>query len=354
MPAIQAWLPPRGQRWWHDEAQMSSSVHRDSPAHTGPLQVAVVGCWHVHAADYARAAQDHTDTRLIAVWDDESARGAAFAADFGIDYVTDLQELLGRPELDGVLVTTATTDHRRVLLAAAAAGKHLFTEKLLAPAVENCAEIIRASVDHGVALVVSLPRLAHGYARAIGDVIDSGSLGPLSYARVRLAHDGASGGWLPERFFDPQTAVGGALTDLGCHPAYLVQAFLGERPDRVTATYGSLTGRAVEDHAVVVLEYPGGAIGVVEASFVGTTPFLIELYGTAGGLTYSDDNGELRGFGAAFGGSSVSLPVPADGPSPFAQWVEHIRKGTAAEDNLRRATELTRLVSAANLAARTT
>lgn len=329
---------------------MSSSALPSGPG----VRVAVVGCWHVHAADYARAASQHPDTELVAVWDDEPERGTAFAAEFGVEYASDLGALLNRAELDGVLVTTATTDHRRVLLSAARAGKHLFTEKVLAPDVDGCEEIIRAAAERGVALVVSLPRLSHGYARAIGDVIDSGVLGTLSYARVRLAHDGASGGWLPDRFFDPRAAGGGAFTDLGCHPAYLVQAFLGERPDRVTATYRSLTGRSVDDHAVVVLVYPDGAVGVVEASFVGTTPFTIELYGTTGGLTYSDATGELRGFGAAFGALPVSLPLPADGPSPFAQWVDHIHHGTVAEDNLRRATELTRLVQAANLAAQAT
>ena len=68
-----------------------------------------------------------------------------------------------------------------------------------------------------------------------------------------------------------ETAIGGALTDLGCHPVYLTQLFLGPAAGSVAAIYTSTTGRGVEDNAVVTIAYPNGAIGVTEASFV-TTP----------------------------------------------------------------------------------
>jgi hypothetical protein len=45
--------------------------------------------------------------------------------------------------------------------------------------------------------------------------------------------------------------------------------------------------------------------------------------------------------------------MPEDDPDAFSQWVRHIRAGTRADDNLTRAVELTRLVSAANTAAAT-
>ena len=165
---------------------------------------------------------------------------------------------------------------------------------------------------------------------------------------MRLSHDGATAGWLPERFYDPATAVGGALTDLGCHPVYLIQRWLGARPEAVTATYRSLTGRAVEDHAVVTAGYAGGAIGAIETGFVSPGPFTIELHGTDGVLHYMDPPGVLRVYA---GGAWSTRPVPPDADDAFAQWVAHLRAGTRADDNLARAVELTRLVVAANEAA---
>ncbi|WP_222126936.1 Gfo/Idh/MocA family protein [Curtobacterium pusillum] len=318
---------------------------------TTPLRVAVLGFWHVHAGDYARQAVEHPGTELVAAWDDDPERGREGADRFGVEYTDDLDALLARDDVDAVTITTSTNVHHDVITRAARAGKHVFTEKLLAPTVEECEDLVATCDAAGVALVVSLPRLYHGYTAAIQRELDAGRLGDVDHARVRLSHDGAIAPWLPERFFDPETAIGGALTDLGCHPVYLTQLFLGARPDTVQAVYRSVTGRAVEDHAVVTVGYPSQAIGVIEAGFVAGTPFTIDVAGTRGWLRYSDQEARLTAGGPAYGDEPVTLPIPEDAQDAFGQWVDHITAGTRADDNTTRAVELTRLVVAANQAA---
>jgi 1,5-anhydro-D-fructose reductase (1,5-anhydro-D-mannitol-forming) len=312
------------------------------------ITVAVLGGWHVHARDYARRVLEHPETELVAVWDDVALRGRALAAELDVAYADDLQALLARDDLDGVSVTTATADHHAVLTAAAEAGKHIFTEKLLAPTVAEAMDVIAAADRQNVRLMVSLPRLAHGSTVAIADLLDRKDLGEVTYARVRLAHDGGTRGWLPDRFFDPAAAIGGALTDLGCHPVYLVQRLLGPAPQTVGATYGFTGGRAVEDNAVVTLGYSDGAIGVIEASFVARSTYAVEIGGAEGAVRFIEGAGLWLSAGDD---SWTELPVPPDGDDPFAQWVRHITDGTRADDNLARAVELTRLVPAANAAA---
>lgn len=317
-----------------------------------PLRIAVLGFWHVHAGDYARQTQQHPGTELVAVWDDDLALGQAGAEQFEVPFTDDLDALLKRDDIDGVTITTATNVHRDIMVRAAEAGKHIFTEKLLAPTVAEAEEIIAAADRNGVKLVVSLPRLAHGYTQAILAAI--GELGQLTYGRIRLSHDGAvprdgSTGWLPDRFFDPDAAIGGALTDLGCHPVYLMQLFLGADPSTVSATYRSVAGLGLEDNAVVTVGYPDQKIGVIEAGFASRNPFTIEIFGTEGTLTYTDADNVLRV--AALDGEERQVPVPEHGKDPFAQWVDHITDGTRADDNLARAVELTRLVEAANQSA---
>jgi 1,5-anhydro-D-fructose reductase (1,5-anhydro-D-mannitol-forming) len=127
-----------------------------------PITVAVLGFWHVHAAEYAAQAHQHPDTKLVAVWDDDPARGRAAAGAVDAVFVSDLDNLLARDDLDAVTITTATSAHRAIMLRAALAGKHIFTEKLLAPTVDEAEEIIGMADGAGVALEVSLPRLHHG------------------------------------------------------------------------------------------------------------------------------------------------------------------------------------------------
>lgn len=316
---------------------------------SNPLKIATLSFWHVHAGDYSRQAQEHPGTDLMAVWDDDAERGQAGAAQFGVEFTGDLDALLARDDLDGVVITTPTDVHRDIMVKAAQAGKHIYTEKVLAPTVAEAEEIVAATDAAGVKLTVSLPRLAHGYTTAIQEVLEKGSLGQLTYGRVRLSHDGAiprdgKEGWLPQRFFEPKAAIGGALTDLGCHPVYLIQLFLGATPETVSATYRSVANRGLEDNAVVVAGYGDQKIGVIEAGFASSNPFTIELFGTEGTLTYTDAGNLLTVNGE-------QVPVPEHSPDPFAQWVDHITNGTRADENIERAVELTRLVVAANAAA---
>ncbi|QDP98327.1 Gfo/Idh/MocA family oxidoreductase [Microlunatus elymi] len=318
---------------------------------SAPLRVATLSFWHVHAGDYTRSTVQNPNTELVAIWDDDAERGREAAAQYNTEYVADLDQLLARDDLDAVTVTTETSRHRDVMVAAARAGKHIFTEKLLAPTVAEAEEIIKACDDHGVKLIVSLPRLYDGYTTVINDELASGNLGELTYARVRLCHNGSVANWLPERFYEPEPAIGGALTDLGCHPVYLTQLFLGPSPSTVNAIYGKVTDRKVEDNAVVTVGYPSGAIGVIEAGFVSPDPFLIEIGGTQGWLSYCDRDDVIKVSGAAYGDGVQEVPVPARGPSAYEQWVQHIADDTRADVNLAAAVELTRLVVAANEAA---
>ncbi|GAA1726097.1 Gfo/Idh/MocA family oxidoreductase [Brachybacterium phenoliresistens] len=322
-----------------------------SPLDTAaPLRIAVLSAWHVHAEEYGRAAIDHPGTELVAVWDDDAPRGQELAERLGVPFEADLEALLAREDLDGVTVTTATSDHDEVLGKAIAAGKHVFTEKLLSPTVEGCDVLVEAAGAAGVALTVSLPRLSHGYCVALREVLGAGTLGRLTYSRVRLAHNGSLANWLPERFYDATEALGGAFSDLAAHPVYLTQLILGEDVQVAGATYTDMTGRGVEDNAVVTVTSADGAIGVVETGFVTpASPFTIEVLGTEGSLIYGfeeDEQGAVMRVNAGDGFQRVD--VPADAPAPFDLWVEAIRTGEPTTENLRRARALTALVVAAN------
>ncbi|MEQ4207194.1 Gfo/Idh/MocA family oxidoreductase [Actinopolymorpha sp. B9G3] len=316
------------------------------------LRLAMLSFWHVHAGGYARQAQQHPDTTLTAAWDEEPDRGRAEAEKLGIPFHDDLHELLARDDVDGVIIDTPTNIHPEVIGAAARAGKHIFTEKVLALTVRECNEILAEVDKAGVTLMLSLPRLYDGYTQAVTEVLEAGHLGDLAVVRTRLSHGGAVGeGWLPAHFYDPEQCGGGALIDLGCHPMYLARLFLGRLPESVSASYGHVTGRAVEDNAVATLRYPDGALAVVEAGFATTySPFSIEIHGTLGSLLYGTPEDKLlvRSPGHDDGKSWVELPIPERQPSAFEQWVTHIGNGSKPTANVEIGLDLTRLMEAAN------
>jgi predicted dehydrogenase len=317
------------------------------------LGVGIVGFWHVHAGDYASDARRHARTRIVAGWDADAELARTGTSALGIRSDASLDALLSSPDVDAVIVTTATADHVDVIGRAIAAGKHVFAEKLLAPTVADAEHLVASAREAGIALVVSLPRFAEPAVLAARGLIDDGALGRVTYARVRMAHDGWVGGWLPERFSDPAAAVGGAFADLGCHPAYLIQHFLGTRPETVSAGYTRVTGHRVDDNAVVTARYSDGAIGVAEASFV-TTPgaFAFEVRGTEASVMYGLGREALIGKGGRLGDAWAEIALPAPATGPFDAWVDAIDHGTDTATNTTAAIELTRFVAAAERSAR--
>ncbi len=325
------------------------------------IRIGMLSFWHVHARDYARQATENPNTQIVAVWDELAERGEAEARARQARCFARLDELLAQPDIDAVVVDTPTVAHRDVIVAAAQAGKHIFTEKVLAPTLRGCNEIVAAVDRAGVKLTVSLPRLYDGYTQAVKEVLDQGQLGEITLVRTRLSHNGAiptaesPHGWLVEHFFKPDQTVGGALFDLGCHPMYLARLFSGF-PESVSASYGHVTGRAVDDNAVAVLSYSDGALGVVEAGFVNRfSPFTIEVHGTEGSLLFGTPEPKLLVKSAKLGAGREDpwqvKALPPNLPSAFEQWVRHIQEGTTATENIQAAVDLSALMEAAHLSA---
>lgn len=323
------------------------------------MKLALLGFWHVHAKDYVKEAAENPDTEIIAAWDDDPVRGQAGADGIGVPFYPALEDVLALPDLDGVIVTTATTLHAKVIPPAAAAGKHIFTEKVLGVTGDEARMIADAIERAGVTAVVALRWLPVGAVRATVDAVEAGRLGDLIEVRVRIAHDGAQrtdanpDGWLPVRFYEPSEAAGGLMIDLGAHPLYLTRILLG-MPDSLFSTYTNITGRASEDQAVVTMRYASGAIGIAGTSAAGQAPMLFEVFGTKGHIRWDGPGQPLTFISAARGSTWEELPgVPEDDPTQFNQFVDYVKRRETNPHNLALAIDLSVLAAAANESAST-
>ncbi|MFB5675403.1 Gfo/Idh/MocA family protein [Paenibacillus terreus] len=320
------------------------------------IKIGKISYWHVHAWDYTKQAGAHSDAEIVAVWDENQERGKEAADRQGVAFYASLDEMLAQDDIDAVIVDAPTYMHRDVMLKAAAAGKHIFTEKVLAPTLHEVNEILDAVDRNKVKLTVSLPRLNDGYTLAIRDILDQELLGQVTQVRVRLSHNGATAGWLPSSFYKLEDCLGGALIDLGCHPMYLTRLFLQQDVEEVKAEFGYVTGKEVEDNAVATLSTSSGAIGIVEAGFVNNfSPFSVEIHGTEGSILYGTPDEKLlirTSRKEEYKDAWVELPVPGPRESAFEQWISHIQQDTTADENVAYAVELTKLMEAANQSAR--
>jgi 1,5-anhydro-D-fructose reductase (1,5-anhydro-D-mannitol-forming) len=315
------------------------------------LKVAMLSGWHVHAKDYARQITEIEDTKITAVWDELPERGIKWAEELKAYFEEDLHTLLKREDVDAVIVDTPTNMHTEVIIAAANAGKHIFTEKVMALTVKECEAIADAVRKAGVKFCISFPHRTLPANLFAKQAVEEKWLGEITLLRVRNAHNGAVANWLPDHFYDPAACGGGAMMDLGAHPMYLSRWLLG-RPKNISSVFNSYTERAVEDNAVSVIEFENKAIAIVETGFVSTnSPFVMELYGTEGSLFIGGPDNTVKISSKKYAPDSEGFVVPDTLPealpSAMLQWVNGIRHDSEIHFGLEEGIELTELMEKA-------
>jgi predicted dehydrogenase len=315
------------------------------------LKVAMISYWHVHAWDYTKQLMARDDVKITAVWDEIPERGEKNAKEIGAAFEADLDALLGRNDVDAVVINTPTNMHREVMVAAAKAGKHIFTEKVMALTVRECEEIAQAVREAGVKFCISFPHRTMPHNLFAKKVVDEGLIGDITLLRIRNAHNGSVAGWLPDHFYDPVECGGGAMIDLGAHGMYLSRWLLGE-PVRITSMFNNYIDKPVEDNAVSVIEFKNKAIAINETGFVTSdSPFSLELYGTHGSLFIGGADNQIRLVSSKMESqvpgwiTPTQLPDPL--PSAIDQWVEGILRDGEILFGLEDGIELTRLMEGA-------
>ncbi len=241
---------------------------------------------------HAQAIAQLTHARIAGVANKIPERCRAFCERNRVPFWTlNLDELVGRPDVDIVCIATPSGAHLEPALAAIRAGKHVVIEKPMEISTDRADEIIRAADAAGVRVVpIFQARFGEG-ARTVKAALEAGRLGRLVLASVYVKwHRPASyyTGWKGTLALDG----GGAIINQGIHGVDLLQWFAG-MPVEVFAwkTRRVHTGIEGEDTAVVALKFGDGALGAIEAStalYPGWSR-RIELCGEHGSIVLEDD-----------------------------------------------------------------
>ena len=222
--------------------------------------------------------------RVEVVYSRSEERGAAFRERWDVPVsTTGIEEAVGHPEVDTVVVALPNHMHEEAVGAAAAAGKAVLVTKPLARSAEEAARILetveRAGVFGGyLEDLVYTPKTLKALAS-----VRSGAVGDVLWVRSRETHPGPHSAW----FWDAKQAGGGAIVDLGCHCIEIVRSFVGKgnRPVEVMCWKDTLVHPIeAEDNAIALIRFESGALGQFEVSwtFRGGMDLRDEVAGTEG------------------------------------------------------------------------
>ena len=206
---------------------------------------------------------------------------AAVGRAYGVEeWTTDLDSALGDPAFPVFFDAAATHARLPVLHKAVAAGKHIYTEKPVAPSVADGLALLRAAEARG---------LKHG---AVEDKVHLPGFRKLAYlqsigffGRV-LGFRLAFGWWVFDGVHTPaqrsswnyrSEGGGGLAFDMYPHWRYVIEDILGPIKRIVSATATAIPERVdetgarftvdVDDHVAILAELEGDALGTVVRSW---------------------------------------------------------------------------------------
>ncbi len=222
--------------------------------------------------------------RVHAVYSRTEDSARSFAEQWSIPHwTTSLEEAVGHPETDVVVVGIPNHLHLEAVREAAEAGKAVLCTKPLGRNAEEAQQALAAVEDAGVFAgyledLVYTPKTL----RSLQSVRD-GAVGGVLWVRSRETHPGPHSAW----FWDPELAGGGAIIDMGCHCVEIARSFVGKgnRPVDAMCWADTLVHPIEsEDHAVGLVRFESGAVGQFEVSwaFRGGMDLRDEVSGTEG------------------------------------------------------------------------
>lgn len=257
------------------------------------LNTAVIGAGAIHIC-HINALRQIPGVALRALVDTESVKGLKLAMGYQCRFYQDYREMLLDDAIDVVHICTPHVEHKPMILAALAAGKHVFCEKPVGMNRSELVDITRAAEQASGLLGVCYQNRYNPTSLRIRQALDDSELGKMLSIKAVLTWS-RSGTYYTESPWRGRLATegGSLLINQAIHTLDLMQWFAGG-VTRVKGVVDSGELAAVtegEDSAMATLHFANGARGLFYASNCNTTdsPLLIEIHCERGSLLLNDN-----------------------------------------------------------------
>ena len=229
------------------------------------------------------------ESEVVAVVDPnlEAARKAAKELNAN-DYYSSLNEVLIKSDFDAVCISAPTFVHCEVVVKAAEAGKHIYSEKPLSISLEEADKMERAIKENKVKFQIDfMRRFDKNFLRA-KKLIEEGAIGtPILIKSV------GRGPGLPPEWYVDLSKSNGLLAEVNSHDFDSIRWLIGSNFKQVYALADNFKlpqykGKYPDfyDTVAVILKFENGALGMVDGCCPATYGYdvRVEILGTEGML----------------------------------------------------------------------
>ena len=261
-------------------------ITNSEPVDKETLQFGLIGAGNLAKWAHLPALKKLTGASLKAVYSSSGARGKSYGMRFGAEYsCSDKQEILNDPDIDVVLISSASHHHAAETIGALEAGKHVFVEKPMAVSIKECQDIYKAARKSGKQVCVGFNRrfapyyldIKKGLGRSAGKMV----------VTTRM-NSGLKGD-----FWGGDPKYGGATVGEGCHFIDLMYWLTESEPVSVMAhsfPMGNEEPLGINNISASI-EFENGSIGNFLYTTVGSEASqgeLVEVFADGFGATTED------------------------------------------------------------------
>jgi predicted dehydrogenase len=259
------------------------------------VTLAFVGVGHIHTPGFIDLVKTRADVRVKSVWDHDLERADKRAKQLGAAVVKEAAAIWSDPEINAVIICSETNRHLDLVLAGAAAGKHMFIEKPLGITGAESFQMAKAIEAKKLLFTTGYFMRTDAKHIFLKEEIAKGNFGKITRVRGSNCHSGSLGGWFDTEWrwmADPKISGVGAFGDLGTHKLDILMWMLGPI-EEATAELRSVTGRYgnCDETGEGLMRFSNGVIGTLAAGWVDIEdPVQLLISGTEGHAVVHDNH----------------------------------------------------------------
>ena len=294
------------------------------------VTLALAGCAHIHTPSYVDLLKHRKDVKVKYVWDHDHARAEKSAKELGSQVVDEPKTIWSDPEVKAVVICSETNRHRDLILAAAAAGKHMFAEKPLGFTAVDSQAMAAAIEKAGLLFTTGYFMRTEPANLFLKEQVAKGAFGKITRVRGSTCHNGSLGHWFDTDWrwmADPAQAGVGAFGDLGTHSLDILMWLFGD-VESITADIKVVVGNYgdCDESGEALLKFKNGITGTLAAGWVDVdNPIPLLISGTEGHAFLNNRDLYFKSKNVpGADGSSPWTELPRKLPLPLAQFVDAV------------------------------
>jgi predicted dehydrogenase len=254
------------------------------------IDAAIVGLgrWGRNLVNAVQGKSDRLRFVRGVALDLDAARPFGAGHGFAVDDVFD--DLLSDPAVQAVVLATPHRLHTAQIVAAAAAGKHVFCEKPLALTLADARTSVAACEAAGVVLGLGQQRRFWPAVAAVRELAAGGTLGELLHAEGHFSNENSNHVAPDSWRDDPRESPGGGMTGAGLHVLDSMISILGPVATVQARLHVRKPQPAPLDSAVAMVEFQSGVSATLAT--VRATPLFwrLHVFGSKGSAEALGEN----------------------------------------------------------------